>query len=589
MSFMEAIRTNNVTEVTQYLKLYGDSEGIKKFVKAFTCYHGEERFPPLVYAATQECYEVVVLLAEYSEPAIIVNALAVAINQKSTLIAEHLLTYPDLPINEPVKVCLWYSCYIALNVAVHKEQISLVEKLLAYPGINVNADDRGKHWALNVAVLHYNPAIFGLLLNRKESNFNPRSSYYFNTVEMKHTALTYAAYDGNVPLLNQLLASKKFNVNEANAQGMTPFLQAVFVGSSGCMRVLMMHPEVRLQETDNQGRCALELAIINETTSADTQYETVTTLLTHPIFSHNQAFLTRALFAAIKKGKLDIALLLIVHGADINHLSSDNETPLIAAMLADKLDIFGWLLSVDSLEVNKKDEGKQSCLMLAMKHCKIKALELLLTHPELVLDDTSNHGFSPLMYGVIADFELGVNCLINDQRLSGLDRQDATGDTALIMAARQSNSTIVALLLAVGARTDFKNQEGKSAYDIANDIDKTLIHAASVPVKIETVIKTWTNQLHHPAGFFDAYPLSKGAGLMINALQDNLPQQNKQQFAPLFFDIACLLMAMGDEEIDARSGAFMHVAGILGDQIARHVSENFKKTTDEDKSFFPSN
>lgn len=77
----------------------------------------------------------------------------------------------------------------------------------------------------------------------------------------RNSALSYAVGEGNTELVKTLLAVKGINVNNKdNHHGMTPLILAVSCGFREIAQLLLDAPGVDLNETDADGRTALDLA-----------------------------------------------------------------------------------------------------------------------------------------------------------------------------------------------------------------------------------------------------------------------------------------------------------------------------------------
>ena len=119
--------------------------------------------------------------------------------------------------------------------------------------------------------------------------------------------------------------------------------------------------------------------------------------------------------------------------------------------------------------------GERTPLFLACAMKQLPAVELLLARgASLAVTDgggaTALHaavGFGCSQEGrrLADDSEEIVRLLL--ERCVALDTQDVAGDTALIAAARGGLASIVSLLLAAGAGTEYRDESGRSALDWA--------------------------------------------------------------------------------------------------------------------------
>ncbi len=91
--------------------------------------------------------------------------------------------------------------------------------------------------------------------------------------------------------------------------------------------------------------------------------------------------------------------------------------------------------------------------------------ELLQSDPQLDLNQKNHRGYSPLMLAVYNGQEIFSEALLR----AGADPNsvDSVGSTILMGASFKGNIKLIELLLNYGARLDFKNDAGMSAFDWA--------------------------------------------------------------------------------------------------------------------------
>jgi ankyrin repeat protein len=140
-----------------------------------------------------------------------------------------------------------------------------------------------------------------------------------------------------------------------------------------------------------------------------------------------------ALVIALKKNDLAIAQTMLRAGTDVNLAALNGVTPLMAAAFGGQIDIARELLARGA-DVGAVDRLRKSAMVYAAGEGHTEIVKLLLTH------------------GVDAD-----TIYANDL-------------TALMWAAGQGKAEAVRALLDAGARTDLKDNRGKTAADIAHEL-----------------------------------------------------------------------------------------------------------------------
>jgi regulatory protein SWI6 len=151
-----------------------------------------------------------------------------------------------------------------------------------------------------------------------------------------------------------------------------------------------------------------------------------------------------ALHLAASLARLDIVNMLINSGADVHRGNSLGETPLIRACIATHTadqQCFGQLLRILRASIRTLDTSKKSVLhhIVSLAGVKGRAVAARYYLDEVFLHVAKEEG---------GDFR------------SIVDLQDEHGDTALNIAARVGNRSLVRILLDVGANRILPNKLG---------------------------------------------------------------------------------------------------------------------------------
>lgn len=157
----------------------------------------------------------------------------------------------------------------------------------------------------------------------------------------------------------------------------------------------------------------------------------------------------------------NIAKLLVEKGANVNHQDWIGDTALINASYKNSHDIVSMLIE-NGADVNLVNNKGRNALIYALYYGHQELAELLIKKgSELNIQD--NSGLTPLSLA-ITDENL-TTLLIN--RGVNLDVQDENGFTVLMTVVENAKHNDVRMLVKKGANVHLKNDEGKTALDIA--------------------------------------------------------------------------------------------------------------------------
>ncbi len=214
-----------------------------------------------------------------------------------------------------------------------------------------------------------------------------------------------AIQSGDPAVINGFLQAG-INPNAKNERGLTALTYAITNTDVKTVRILLKNADINLK--DDQGNAALHLAI--------------------------------------KRDSDSVVDLLLKHNADVNVTGRDgrttNQSPLYAALLSEKMDLFKRLLEKGADPNISDNEGafplSEACLR---RNADLETVELLISKGADV-NKRENNGASPLIY---ASQNAGVSA--------------------------ETRNAIVKLLLDKGADKSFKDKTGKTALDWAIELE----------------------------------------------------------------------------------------------------------------------
>jgi len=213
-----------------------------------------------------------------------------------------------------------------------------------------------------------------------------------------------------------------------------------------------------------------------------------------------------------------VLLSMLLIGCDFNiPVDEDENTALMVILLANDIDTFDFVMKyADKLDFSKKNKNGENVTSLFMKSKSNHLNPDVLNYPSFdfdYADPVSNNNI--LMYSAISQPSLipdilkhkpdlinKVNCkresaLIiackanNNDSVNALlkysneiNQQDELGNTALYYAVKNQNASMVYNLVKKGADNRMKNNEKKSAYDLATELgDKHVLGAFNSSVE----------------------------------------------------------------------------------------------------------
>ncbi|KAL9601193.1 MAG: hypothetical protein Q9219_002693 [cf. Caloplaca sp. 3 TL-2023] len=182
------------------------------------------------------------------------------------------------------------------------------------------------------------------------------------------------------------------------------------------------------------------------------------------------------LMLACRRGKVDVARLLLERGASINTRSHAESTALFEAVMANQSPVVKTLLGSSKLDVNEEHllNSERTALMFAIKDNYTDIVSLLLADPRIDIDKVDLEGNTALMFAAKAGQTDSLSQLLEQEKIS-VDIVDQNKSSALIHAARNGWTEIVDRLLLKGANPLIKDLDGGTALLRAIDNGHTAV------------------------------------------------------------------------------------------------------------------
>ncbi|KAK2159289.1 hypothetical protein LSH36_155g05015 [Paralvinella palmiformis] len=275
------------------------------------------------------------------------------------------------------------------------------------------------------------------------------------------TMLCSAAYQGNLKLVNELLA-KRVDLEAVDKSGQTALNLAARQGHTEVVAVLLKEGAI-VDHEDHDGWTALRSAAWGGHT------DVVELLLDAGAeVDHADSDQRTALRAAAWGGHEDIVIKLLEHDAEVNKIDNEGRTALIAAAYMGHKEIVEHLLNHNA-DINQEDiDGRTAlsvaalCIPASRGHSEVVSL---LLERGAEVDHQDKDGMTPLL---VAAYEGHQNvCELLLECDADVDHCDVNGRTPLQAAASMGHGAVVNQLLFWGAAVDAIDTDGRTVLCIA--------------------------------------------------------------------------------------------------------------------------
>jgi ankyrin repeat protein len=321
-------------------------------------------------------------------------------------------------------------------MAASMQQRSNIASFLIEAGADMNAEDCEGYSAVMIAVQYNSFAVLQLLLDRG-ADVHARNE--------EGNALNMAARDGHVHVM-ELLVQRGISITTVGISGKTPLMVAAAYGHKAAAAWLLQRG-VPVDDVDLYGHTALHCASGSSSSDAAAVVEL---LLAAGADVHKcNEFGRTALGEAAYSNNIQCAQVLIAAGADINSAVYDKVSTMHVAVM----------------------QGSSGVMQLLLEHGATAVLNNVIDVRCPESNECCCVGLTALMMCTTIDT---VKVLL----AAGADVHVTTGagDTCLHVAARHKLSApIVCLLIKAGADIFAVNNEGRTAAQVAHDVDSTLI------------------------------------------------------------------------------------------------------------------
>ena len=165
------------------------------------------------------------------------------------------------------------------------------------------------------------------------------------------------------------------------------------------------------------------------------------------------------LHAALDKGHLDVALLLLRNGANVGSRGIEGQTPLHLASDRGYTDIVKSLIDNHGADPNAENDGQETPLLLASKSGQGEVANVLLAGGADA-NHRDRNGWTPLHVASQKGHVHIVQLLLNSGRVPNVNPPDINHNTPLHIASCHGKVAVVTTLLDRGANVEARDGQG---------------------------------------------------------------------------------------------------------------------------------
>ncbi|XP_021369516.1 rabankyrin-5-like isoform X1 [Mizuhopecten yessoensis] len=265
-------------------------------------------------------------------------------------------------------------------------------------------------------------------------------------------------------IISLLLSHPSLDLTVRDKQGFTPFAAAMTTKNNKAAQAILNRESTAAEQVDNRGRNFLHTAIQKSDIESVLFLISVHANVNSRVQDSQQL---TPLHLAVTAGSEIIVRNLLLAGADVNAKTKKNETSLHLAALKDHSVIASILLE-NGIDYDVVDENLNNALHVAVQHGNLNTVRILLTESRVNAEAVNAKGQMAIhvlaQYGrdtASAVFELFKESMPDYP----IDRQDAEGNTALLLAYVNGNGSLCRSLVRSGARLGTMNKQGLSIFN----------------------------------------------------------------------------------------------------------------------------
>lgn len=246
--------------------------------------------------------------------------------------------------------------------------------------------------------------------------------------EATRTTIIATTPSSHLRIIENLLTETKFDIDAKSKTGETPIMLAAALGHLKTVQHFW-ESKANIEATNQDEDTTLTLAALN--------------------------------------GETEVVRFLLKVKANINHKNKTKNTALTLAAFAGHMETVKCLIEEGKANIEAETNEGVTALGLASEKGHLEIVAYLIGK-KANIDAGGEHGVTPLMFAAAAGQLEVVRYLVGEK--ASIEASDnIKGYTALILAAQQGHLKIVEYLVEKGANIWAKDEQGKTALDLAKD------------------------------------------------------------------------------------------------------------------------
>lgn len=368
--------------------------------------------------------------------------------------------------------------------AARDGKMDMVKLLIQY-GADVNRME-DMNAPITEAVLSSQVETLRLLI-KHGADVNVRSDFYERTPLIDALHRHFNENDPNGPVMAMILLEAGADISYCDKDQRT----ALHLVPPPQVASILLSKGAKVDTVDSFNQTPLSIAVNEE------NIDTVRLLLVHGADPNHLANSTPMLHSAISDGNEGIAKLLFQYGADPDAVDEYGINALQLAAQANYKELLELIMRSDT-DINQSGKSGWSALMFAADAGHTDMVSLLLDKG--ADPDQAEDGWSPLMMTAQNGHIDTLNLLLD--RGVNIDQVDSDGRCPLIVAAECRRGDSIEALLARGAKPAVQNLSGRTVFSIASEMGMVdtikRLHALS-QIDINQQDKFGRSALHYAA------------------------------------------------------------------------------------------
>ncbi|XP_043244281.1 rabankyrin-5-like [Amphibalanus amphitrite] len=278
------------------------------------------------------------------------------------------------------------------------------------------------------------------------------------------TPLHHAIENGHTGIITLLLSAPETDLTARDRLGRAPFTLAMTMKNNKAAQAILGREPGVAEQYDSRGRNFLHVAIEKK------DIESVMFLLSIHVNVHSRTRDSLSLTPLHLAAQADSEIILrnlMLAGARLEERTPLKQTALHLAAERDCHQCVSVLIDKE-VDFNAVDNNLDNALHVACKEGHLSTVRVLLTESQIDAESTNLRGRTPLhMVAALGRENAAAICqlFLESMPKYPLDKQDAEGNTALLLAYMKGNVNLCMTLVKAGASLGIMNNQGVSIFN----------------------------------------------------------------------------------------------------------------------------